>query len=495
MSNLATNMCVRPASPRQIREELVRRCIAAGLDAWSWDDGGRMEQENGPLTHGAASVAHGGSITGVREGQWMVSVAAPATAEACTAGVGLIVHGDRAAAERALAFVRHMSADLTSSASDRRAIVGFSDHLSEMYEEIGLLYRLGRSMNQVAAPSDFIIHACEDLHRTLAFSWVAARFCPQEPGLVGLAGDLILAGELPCDEAAFDDAAIRAIKHVPSDRWMLLTPRSGAELSSLVGSEVLAHPISRNDHVVGVLLAGNKSGNDPDVSSFDTQLLDAVADCIRVFVDNAALYSDQRSLFFGTIEALAASIDAKDSYTNGHSQRVAHLAWKLAIAAGLDDEAAERVRISGLLHDVGKIGVPEAILCKPGKLEDHEFEQIKQHPGIGARILKDIPFLSDIIPGVLYHHERLDGRGYPEGLSGDDVPMIARILCIADSFDAMSSNRSYRSAMSRERVLTELRNSAGKQFDPELVEHFIRLDLGEYDRMVAEHRGQTRIAA
>ena len=266
-------------------------------------------------------------------------------------------------------------------------------------------------------------------------------------------------------------------------------------MARLVGSDVLVHPVCRDSRVIGLLLAGSKDPRDTQISSFETQLLDAVADCIRVFLENADLYADQHALFVGTVEALAAAIDAKDRYTCGHSERVAHLAYQLALATGIDETGAERVRISGLLHDIGKIGVPEAILCKPGRLTPQEFDQIKLHPRMGETILKDIPYLDDILPGVLYHHERLDGKGYPDGLAGDEVPMIARLLSVADAFDAMSSSRSYRAAMSREQVLAELRRGAGTQFDPALVERFLKLDFSKYDRMVAAHQGLPGLAA
>ncbi len=152
---------------------------------------------------------------------------------------------------------------------------------------------------------------------------------------------------------------------------------------------------------------------------------------------------------------------------------------------GLAEDEIERIHIAGLMHDVGKIGVPEAVLCKPGKLTKEEFDAIKQHPRIGHDILEGIPQLADILPGVLWHHERWDGRGYPDGLSGEETPLIARILSIADTFDAMSSNRSYRSALSRDKVLAEITNVGGSQLDAELAAMFVLLDFAGYDRMVA----------
>ncbi|MCA9296312.1 MAG: HD domain-containing protein, partial [Phycisphaerales bacterium] len=136
---------------------------------------------------------------------------------------------------------------------------------------------------------------------------------------------------------------------------------------------------------------------------------------------------------------------------------------------------------------VGKIGVPEAVLMKPGRLTDDEFALVKLHPEIGHRILRDIPQLDDVLPGVLHHHERWDGKGYPHHLVGEEIPMVARLIGLADAFDAMSSTRTYRASMSRETVLEEIRRGAGLQFDPHLVEAFLGLDFSTYDRMIVEH--------
>jgi HD-GYP domain-containing protein (c-di-GMP phosphodiesterase class II) len=172
-------------------------------------------------------------------------------------------------------------------------------------------------------------------------------------------------------------------------------------------------------------------------------------------------------------------------------QRVAYLSEQIALGLGYEPADAERLRIAGLLHDVGKIGVSEAVLRKAGKLTDDEYEQIKKHPEIGYRILKDLKGLEDILPAVLHHHERLDGRGYPAGLRADDIPLSARIVAAADTFDAMSSTRSYRAKMPRETVLAELERSAGTQLDPAVVDALLLLDLEPFDQMIIEASGGT----
>ena len=240
---------------------------------------------------------------------------------------------------------------------------------------------------------------------------------------------------------------------------------------------------------MAVLLAGNRHLLDPEVTSGDMKFLGAVADLLGVFHENMCRFAEQRAMSLGTVRALANAIDAKDAYTRGHSERVALLAAQLAAATGGDPSTVERYRISGLIHDVGKIGVPEAVLCKAGRLTDDEFALIKRHPTIGVTILQDVPALTDVMAGVLHHHERYDGRGYPRGLKGVDIPLIARALALADTFDAMSSNRSYRSALPREQVLAEVVKNSGSQFDPALAAAFVTLDFGLFDDMLAAARG------
>src|SRR5205814_9436245 len=164
----------------------------------------------------------------------------------------------------------------------------------------------------------------------------------------------------------------------------------------------------------------------------------------------------------------------------------------LAKEIGLPDNQVERIYMAGLLHDVGKIGVPEAVLQKTGRLTNEEFDQMKKHPGIGARILSDIKQVEDIIPGVLHHHERYDGKGYPARLAGQSIPRMGRIICLADCFDAMTSNRTYRKALPLEVALTEIRRCSGTQFDPTLTDAFLRTSCEEFRELLKDHQEQTK---
>ena len=187
--------------------------------------------------------------------------------------------------------------------------------------------------------------------------------------------------------------------------------------------------------------------------------------------------------YLDIVQSLRATVEAKDSYTRGHSDRVSAYSVLLGKYLKLSDSELETLRIGGLFHDVGKIGIPDTILLKNGKLTDEEYAEIKKHPQIGVDILGDSDMFKDIIPFVKYHHERFDGRGYPEGLSGENIPFIARIAAVADAFDAMSSRRVYRDSLPTEIVREEIFKNLGTQFDPEIATVFLDIIDNHYDEI------------
>ena len=180
-----------------------------------------------------------------------------------------------------------------------------------------------------------------------------------------------------------------------------------------------------------------------------------------------------KEAYYGTIESLRLAVDAKDSYTKHHSDRVSYYSVLIGKQLGLNEEDLEILKQGALFHDVGKIGIPDSILQKPGKLTNEEYDDIKNHPSIGSKILAPAKIFNDLVPMVLHHHERYDGRGYPVGLSGEDIPLMARIVCVADSFDAMTSDRSYRPRFDVITALGELENCKGSQFDSICVDAFL----------------------
>jgi len=190
-------------------------------------------------------------------------------------------------------------------------------------------------------------------------------------------------------------------------------------------------------------------------------------------LENADLYNDIKETFSQTIQSFAHAIEAKDEYTHGHSERVTEYAVAIAQQMNLSDSELDLIYNAGRLHDIGKIGMQYEKLNKPGKLTEQEWQMFRKHPTIGKTILEPIKFLKDVVPIVFHHHERFDGNGYPEGLKGKDIPLGSRILAIADTYDAMTSDRSYRNALSHEIAESEIVKHAGSQFDSELVPYFI----------------------
>lgn len=201
---------------------------------------------------------------------------------------------------------------------------------------------------------------------------------------------------------------------------------------------------------------------------------------------NVELFRETEALTVGVVRALVSAIEARDSYTRGHSERVALYARRLARELGLGDEECERIYVAGLLHDVGKIGVADAVLQKPGPLTPEEFAEIQKHPDIGYSILMDLKRMEHILPGVLHHHERLDGAGYPDGLVGEAVPLQARILAVVDAWDAMSTARPYRQPMPKGRAAEIIAAGRGSQWDADVVDAFFRI-LDEIEETARTH--------
>lgn len=246
-------------------------------------------------------------------------------------------------------------------------------------------------------------------------------------------------------------------------------------------------PAYHQHQLLAILLLGQKD----DGTRFEQEELDffsALASDVAMAIRNAQLFDDlkheadrNRNLFIQTTIALGSAIEAKDAYTHGHTERVTKYA--LAIARQMDTSKIhefppkffENIYIAGLLHDIGKIGVSEAILCKQDKLTEEEYEIMKTHTTRGAEILSALTGFDEVINGVKYHHERYDGRGYPEGLKGENIPIIAAIIAVADTFDAITTDRSYRKGVSKEIAIEEIKRFSGTQFNPKPVQALLEL--------------------
>lgn len=415
--------------------------------------------------------------------------------DAASLGGTMRLRADRCGAADVAVAMRWLAEGEAAAESSQDAVAqAFTDELSSTYEQISVVYQLVRSMNGVDDPQRIVALTCGQLLEALGFTWFVACFDDRPEISATLRGAFIPIGDLPCDADELHRHVSALVREQRADRWSCVLTTDDSEFARRVGYEILFESVAHDGTAIGALFCGGRAGHDADISSVDIKLVDAAADFLGVFHENACRFQEQREMFFGTLYAMTGSVDAKDPYTHGHSERVAHLSHALAVAAGANEDEAERVRIAGLLHDVGKIGVPERVLLKAGRLDDDEFDALKRHPVIGHEILRGIRPMAPMLPGVLHHHERWDGRGYPHGLAGEAIPWIARVLALADAFDAMSSNRAYRDAMPRAKVLEEITRCAGSQFDPELAPLFVAMDFSRYDEMVAQAKPQAKAA-
>jgi putative nucleotidyltransferase with HDIG domain len=232
-------------------------------------------------------------------------------------------------------------------------------------------------------------------------------------------------------------------------------------------------PLIGRDKMFGVLNVSKYT--DPPFTISDLQVLLILSSQVVTAMENAGLYESLRENYFRTVQALVAAVEAKDPYTRWHSTNVAKYAVAIGRDIGMSPTQLEDIHISSILHDVGKIGISESIICKPDRLSLEEFDIMKDHPAHGIRILEPIGFAPAIIDAIYQHHERYDGKGYPRGLAGEQITLAARVLSVSDTMDAMLSERPYRSMISAEAVQAELEREAGKQFDPKVAEAARRL--------------------
>jgi putative nucleotidyltransferase with HDIG domain len=370
----------------------------------------------------------------------------------------------------------------------RREIDTLSANLGTTYEELSLVYRLSAQMEVTHSAGRFFGNVCRELREVMDISAAAAVIRPA-PADRDADEQVVVDGRL--DLNAQQVRLLAASRVVPrlAEQRALVDNAFCADAGSGVGRAVrglIAAGMGPPGAPLGVLIGFNKVAGDFD--SVDLKLIQSIAHQGATFLVNRRLYAELRDLLTGALDALTTSIDAKDPYTRGHSQRVALIARRLAAELGFGPERLRRVYLAGLLHDIGKIGIPERVLCKPGGLTDPEYENIKRHPAVGARILEGIRHLEAMIPAILTHHERPDGQGYPQGLRGEQIPVEGKILCLADVFDAMTSERTYRKALPLATVVEEFRRHAGTQFDAGLVEVLLSMDL---EGLLAEARQEA----
>ena len=277
-------------------------------------------------------------------------------------------------------------------------------------------------------------------------------------------------------------------KFVKTGNEIIFTPQNDLDINAIKPGTVESFGmVLKSDKVLNIsdfLIVGYRDAKITDYISFYIWLVYTVvavvwAICHTVFELRTRQLKQQRindeKIIMETMQVIADFVDAKDEYTKGHSGRVASYSRKIARKLKMSDDEVRNIGYIAMMHDCGKMGIPDNVLNKPDRLNDQEMEIMRTHTTLGGKVLNSITALEGIRDGALYHHERYDGEGYPEGLSGEDIPLCARIICVADSFDAMNSDRCYRKHLDREEIIRELKENMGKQFDPEIAKCMIKI--------------------
>lgn len=378
-----------------------------------------------------------------------------------------------------------------------------SGELSQTYEELMLLHKLSTHMNVSERDGNFLQMACDSLRDLVNIEGIAIlveRTVENDEQLTLAAG----AGIIDVDDQMIMTLYERINHELRAGKEVLLDsevdipfkydwPENIRSIIAvpLLGKTKQERHLSGYCHnglsIIGIMVAVNITDK-PDFDTLEAKLFNSVANACSVFVDNGKLFADMKELFIGSLMSLTSSIDAKDEYTRGHSERVAFISrWIAERLKGdfeLEEAEIHQVYLAGLLHDIGKLGVSESVLCKQGKLTEEEYKKIQKHPQMGADILGGIKQMKEVVKGVLCHHERMDGRGYPNALIKEEIPLVGRILGVADSFDAMTSRRTYRDAMTIERATEEIEKGMGMQFDEYVARVFLDSDIyGMWDIM------------
>lgn len=347
-----------------------------------------------------------------------------------------------------------------------------SAEVVRIYEEQALIYSLSRTLGSELEVESICRNILDEAEKYLAVHNIAimlheeatnelrTRHCKgrdREAALTfradaasGLLGEIFLSGEAVTISDIGDD---------------------GREAFPYPVRSIICVPLVTDDKGIGMLVASDKLSGE-EFWSQELKLMGVFALEAAAAIRKAQLYEEISTLFMHTVKALASAVDAKDPYTYGHSNRVARFTAAICAALGMGRKEARQAELAAILHDIGKIGTPESILQKPGRLDSLEMQKIREHPAKGAQILAHISELRDVITWIRHHHEWYDGEGYPDRLSGDEIPLQSRIIAVADTFDAMTSDRPYRKGMSETVALRIMEESSGSQFDPRIIEIF-----------------------
>jgi HD-GYP domain-containing protein (c-di-GMP phosphodiesterase class II) len=380
--------------------------------------------------------------------------------------------------ERANVFgiLRAFASMAAEVSSKEIAVDSLSDELARRYEDLTLVYELADHMEvgkEAESRVEAIIKTATqrlELDFLILFGPITQRRriyrASKGSGRLGRA-----------ERAALYklESHVRSIVLADEEHVVINNLREDGRFAYLDGicSHVLSVPVHVSDEEIGAITVVRNLGKERFFMG-DVKLISALAKQVAIVTRNARLFREVRSLFLNLVKSLISIVEAKHKYTKGHSERVHEISCFLGKHLGLRKKARDVLHWASLFHDVGKISVPDVILNKPGKLTEEEFAIIRQHPVVGHNVLSHIEQLREALPGIRHHHEKLDGSGYPDGLAGDQIPFTARIIAVADVYDALTSTRSYRPAMPTKKALDIMREGSGNHFDPRVLQVFLR---------------------
>ena len=371
-----------------------------------------------------------------------------------------------------LPLVRLLRLHLQGLLDLQQEMENLSREIVRNYEELNLHYELSAKLGADPTPGPVYRNVAEQIRQLVSCDHIAILVKDAAGGLTAVYaarknGEPIPSFTLPPGEGISGEVVQTGAAKIVCD--VSQHPRFIAPPYHV--TSLLSVPMITSGKVLGVINLSDKEGG-VEFSTNELKLLETIARQAAIALENARLFAEVRELFLSTVKSLASAIDAKDPYTHGHSLRVAYYSAIIADQLHLPPDQREEVYLAAVLHDVGKIAVPESILLKPAALDETEWEEMKQHPLRSAEILSKVKQFETIAHAVRHEHERYDGKGYPDGLKAEQIPLASRIIAIADAYDAMTTSRSYRQGMPPQQAMSLLVKASGSQFDPKVFEQF-----------------------
>lgn len=359
----------------------------------------------------------------------------------------------------------------------------------EKYREISMLCDFGAKIGSCLETNEVVRIITSEIRKMVAADVIAVLLCDNHEVVTDILSDNGSGGDLLVVSLAEGEvvgnflitATPEIVNNLASD------PRSAALPRTF--SSMMCTPLKIQEKTVGYVCAASLKRT--EYRARDLKLLTTLSDQTAVALEKARLYKRLEETFYAMVRTLAETIEKRDPYTGNHTKRVVDYSLAIAGKLGLPKEYYVRLELAAALHDIGKLGVRDDVLLKNGPLTREEFAQMKKHPTYGEEILKHIKHLEDVIPGIKYHHERCDGRGYPYGLKGEEIDITARIIAVADSFDAMTTDRPYRAALSPDVAIKELIRFSGTQFDSAVVEAFLSVPVQKNPGIRAARKGSS----